>query len=134
MIAFTRDTLTPNTSDRTLHKPKRPKSRRTQYFGYGVSREWLEEYGLKHTFIPEGPNTHVSTNAVFNALEKITRDARLGTWHHVRADEHDFVRSLTCFAVGHNKSQEGKDKITPERIQRLKEVLGITEEPRWWKT
>jgi hypothetical protein len=94
----------------------------------------LEEYGLKNTHIELGPNTNVSTNAVYNALEKITFDARLGKWTHVRQDEHDPHRSLTCFAVGHNKSQEGRERITQERINRLKEVMGISEAPQWWTT
>jgi len=65
-------------------------------------------------------------------MKKIIQDAGLSTWYNVKADEHDFARSLTCFAVGHNKTQEGLDSITPERIERLKKVLGTSEEPRWW--
>jgi hypothetical protein len=63
-----------------------------------VTREWLEDYGLKNTHIEVGPNTNVTTNAVYNALKKITLDARLGQWYHVKADEHDIVRSLQPFA------------------------------------
>jgi hypothetical protein len=114
-----------------LHKAR---AERTQYYGYAVSRDWLKEYGLKHSHIEIGPNTNVSTNAVYNALKKITLEARLGKWTHVKKDEHDTHRSLTCFAVGHNRSQEGREMITQERIDRLKEVIGTSEEPRWWTT
>jgi hypothetical protein len=91
-------------------------------------------YGLKHTPVGLSPYTPISSTAVYNALEKITFDAGLGKWYHVKADEHDATRSLTCFAVGHNKSQEGLKRITQERIDRLKEVLETTEEPQWWTT
>lgn len=98
---------------------------RPRIYGYKISKEFLVEFAKAHDLyqpdnIPESQ---------YEALRKILHDCRIKSFNTCR--ERGVRGSPICLCIGHNSTQRGLDMATPEKIERVKRVLGVTEDPIW---
>jgi hypothetical protein len=84
------------------------------------------EYSLRHNIGAEDDRK----TALLRASQHILKEAGLRQFSIVKFPEHR-LGSAICFAVANNKTREGLMKATPERIERLKGAVGLTEPPKW---
>ena len=121
MTACFRNTPLPNSQLNT-----RMKSRcvRTKLYRYVLTPDWITDFAArKHTGTP-GYYVDTSLSVVLYILrETCFRRAYAVKWKD----------SVTlCIAIAHKKSIEGLKLATPERIEMVKWVLEVDQEPSWF--
>jgi hypothetical protein len=114
-------------------QPMTPTSQRRRrairLLGYGVTMEWLLEYGVRHDHgLGTEENPHCAQS---RAVEHICCEANIDRVRSVKCPEYH-TGHLLCFAIAHNKSKEGMALATPEKIEKLKRAVGTTEPPKWY--
>lgn len=72
------------------------------------------------------PGNRVDTNA--RVFLHILSEVGLGNRCVVNVQD----SLLPCIVIAHNQTQEGRDLATPERIEEVKRVLEIDEDPIWY--
>lgn len=104
---------------------------RKAYYGYLVFEDWLWRRGLAKKLGSEDSRKDKETTVV-NAINNIARESGfylrmqyVTVW--IRKGEIE-----GCFAIASNDPADQLPMPTPERIQRLKDVIGTDREPRWW--
>lgn len=98
---------------------------RAKIYGYKISDDFLLEFAKTHDlYNPDDPSEYQ-----YEALRKILYDCKIRNFNTCR--EPGAVVPPICLCIGHNSTQKGLDMATPEKIERVKRVLGVTEDPVW---
>ena len=116
MMACYRDTLHPNSQ----HASKKV---RTQVYGYVLTPDWIKEFAERKKIGTRANYPDTSSSVLFYILN----EASLRRGYPVKWKDTIAV----CIAVANNRSAEGLKLATPERIERLKRVMEVDEEPSW---
>ena len=120
MTACFRDTLHPNSQQ---HTGKKPRHVQTQLYGYVLTPDWIKEFAARKKIGMRRHYLDTSSSVVSHILnEACLRRPYVVKWKGSVA---------VCIAVAHNKSAEGLKLATPERIEKLKRIMEVDEEPSW---
>ena len=86
--------------------------------------DWISEFAARKHIGSPGYYVDTSSSVVLYILrETCSRRAYAVKWKDSVA---------LCIAIAHNKSAEGLKLATPERIEMVKRVLEVDEEPSWF--
>ena len=120
MMACFRNTHHPDSQPKASKKPRRV---RTRLYGYVLTPDWIKEFAARKNIGTQSHYLDTSSSVVLYILRKT---------HFRRAYAVKWKDSVAlCIAVAHNKSAEGLKLATPERIERLKQVMEMDEDPSW---
>ena len=97
---------------------------RTKLYGYVLTPDWITDFAArKHIGMPEYYVDTSSSVVLYILRETCFRRAYAVKWKDSVA---------LCIAIAHNKSAEGLKLATPKRIEMVKRVLEVDEEPSWF--
>lgn len=123
MTACFRDTSHPDSQHASFNASKKPRRVRTQLYGYVLTPDWINEFAARKQVGTPGHYLDTSSSVVSYILNETRfRRAYAVKWKDSIA---------LCIAIAHNKSAEGLKLATPERIERVKRVMEVDEEPSW---
>jgi hypothetical protein len=108
-------------------KQRRPGTRKMIY-GYALPTQWLTDYAIKHN-IGTPKDLH---NARFRAIMILMQATGVVHLHSVRSNQNICGKAL-CIRIADNKSENGLKLLTQERIERFKNAMGMTEDPKWYE-
>ena len=97
---------------------------RTQLYGYVLTHDWINDFATRKQIGTPGHYLDTSSSVVFHIL----RETRFRRAYAVKWED----SIALCIAVAHNKSAEGLKLATSERIERLKRVMEVEEDPCWF--
>jgi len=103
---------------------KRPSRPRPQLYGFALTDEWIEEFAANKKVTSSDGHISKTTS---NVLLYILQESGFRPYV-IQKDE----GTALCIAVGHNRTPEGLKFITRERINKIKRVMDIDEEPSWY--
>jgi hypothetical protein len=89
-----------------------------------LTHEWINNFAARKQIGTPGHYLDTSSSVVLHIL----RETRFRRAYAVK-----WGGSIAlCIAIAHNKSAEGLKLATSERIERLKRVMEVEEEPSWF--
>jgi len=115
MMAFFRDTPHPDSQHTSSNASKKPRHVRTQLYGYVLTQDWINDFAARKKIGTAGNYLDTSSSVVFHIL----RETRFRRAYAVKWED----SIALCIAVAHNKSVEGLQLATFERIERVKRVM-----------
>jgi len=115
------NTPLPDSQHNARMKPRRV---RTKLYGYVLTPDWISDFAARKHIGTPGYYVDTSSSVVLYILrETCFRRAYAVKWKDSVA---------LCIAIAHNRSAEGLKLATPERIEMVKRVLEVDEEPSWF--
>lgn len=124
-VIFLRD---PSSQSHSQHShsglAKKPRLARTQLYGYVLTKDWIQDFAARKQITKPNDVLNTTSRVVFAIL----RDTHFRRAYTVKWED----GIALCIAIAHNKSADGLKLATPERIERVKRVLEIDEEPSWY--
>jgi hypothetical protein len=124
MTAFFRDASHPDSQHPSSNTSKKPRRVRTQLYGYVLTQDWINGFAARKQIGTPGHYLDTSSSVVFHIL----RETRFRRAYAVKWGD----SIALCIAVAHNKSAEGLQLATFERIERVKRVMEVDAEPSWF--
>lgn len=101
------------------------RQRRGRIYGYKIPAEFLLEYSKNNNlFRPDDDYT-----SQFDAICEILYKCRINNFNTCRVA--GVKLPVYCLCIGHDKTLKGLHMATPRKIERVKRVLGTTEDPEW---
>ncbi|THH15254.1 hypothetical protein EW146_g5198 [Bondarzewia mesenterica] len=101
------------------------------YYGYVPTEEWLVQYGVKKNLGKADTPWHASCTVLNAAFDIFRRTGPGGCWKlpvvYVSGGK------ASCLAIASSNPMDQMPMPSPEKIQRLKEVLGTEREPQWYR-
>jgi hypothetical protein len=98
-------------------------------YGYALPDQWLTDYAIKHNIgNPKDPY-----NARFRAIMVLMQATRVNHLHFVKTNQNSYGQA-PCIRIADNKSEKGLKLLTKERVERFKNAMEMTEDPKWYET
>jgi hypothetical protein len=123
MTACFWDTPQPDSQHASSNASKKHRRVRTQLYGYVLTPDWIKICSEKENRHAGAYYLDTSSSVVFYIL----RETRFRRAYAVKWKD----SIALCIAIAHNKSAEGLKLATPERMERVKRVMEVDEEPFW---
>ena len=124
ITALFRDPLQSESQYASSSARQKPQRVRTQLYGYVLTHDWINDFAARKQIGTPGHYLDTSSSVVFHIL----RETRFRRAYAVKWED----SIALCIAVAHNKSPEGLKLATSERIERLKRVMEVEEDPSWF--